>query len=201
MPNPRLSLVIPADVYARLCETAAQMGLKPNTLAARVIETADANGDYDIARSTDYPCPFSRDRLHELRFTEKKSLIEIGRIAQSVMAWEAAPRPATVRLWIETFGMTAGRDRLSPRPLAARNQARPDIPPGHCYCSRCALVKLEEDFYIERARPTGRSTYCKQCKPGGNTPAKMREWYQRNRERKIERSRENRARRKTLGDE
>ena len=200
MARVRLSLTIDSDVAARLYATAEQMGLKPSILATRIIETADLNGDYDIARDIVFPCPFSSARLHELRFLQSKTLIEIGKLAQEVEQWETAPRPAQVRAWIETAGFTCGRDKLPVTRITGTTRAKVNVDPGYRQCPRCLEIKLlETEFYNDSSRPHGYSTYCKVCHGAKRSTANMRSWYQRNRDKHLARVKENKAKRKAEG--
>lgn len=70
-----------------------------------------------------FPCPFSPGRLRELYWTQRKTLKEIGSVAQEIEGWECPPSPATVQCWMREAAV-ATRTPSQAQRLVARLSAR-----------------------------------------------------------------------------
>jgi hypothetical protein len=181
----RLHLTVPASIFAQIEALATESRVNTATMAAHILTLAIESGAHDPATGVDFGCPFSNDRIREMHWNESQSLEQIGKRAQDIEEWITAPRPGVVRRWLEAAGVNYRADRRQPTRVVPqrRAQRRPTAPDGMKVCVKCGETKPISAFYRDRHTTDGLDYSCKTCSPGGNTPDKMREYYEANKER------------------
>lgn len=147
-------------------------------------------------------CPYGQTDPTQYRFIDTQGRrTTLAALATSGRAWgtiQDALATSTVTC-VRCIRAAAGRDTREAIRPSPRTRTRPHAPIGTTdglrRCTRCGEVKPLEDFAARyRALPTPTS-HCRDCRA-----AYQRDWYQRNRDKVMERARENRRKPKELRD-